>query len=524
MNLWWTATRNSYDFVIRVGAASIAYDGTMTTTGARCLLSDTPIPFEYIRGEGKSGRINTRMMAIVAEGKGERVYLPPLPDHISVATSAAPSHVPETDLPEQALGFRVQGYGIRRHRDLFTNRQLVALSTFSHLIQETRNRCLVDAESVGRGKVAESYANSIALYLAFAVDRSTSFWCSLCVWANQPKNELVTNVFGRQTLSMVWDFAEANPFSDSGGNVGKNVDFVAKAITGLPCGTPGLSQQADATNALVQVSSPLICTDPPYYDNIGYADLSDFYYVWLRQSVGTLFPQVCNTVLTPKSTELIANPFRFAGDKDATRKYFEDGLTRTFELMSKIQIADYPLPVFYAFKQSEDDSDASDEGNSDTVIASTGWETILEGLITGGFSITGTWPIRTERPGRLRETGSNALASSIVLVCRLRSADASLATRKEFITALRRELPKSLRNLQRGNIAPVDLAQAAIGPGMAVFTRYAKVHGKRRLTNDSPHRTGHNQPGARRSARRAGRGVRRRHPLGAGVVRAVRHG
>ena len=247
----------------------------------------------------------------------------------------------------------------------------------------------------------------------------------------------------------------------------------------------------------------------------------------MRRSLNSIFPSLFSTLLTPKASEMIASPYRHGGSREEAQSFFEEGFGKAFSRLRESHHDDFPLTVYYAFKQSEsDDDDSPDEDKFDarSATASTGWETMLSGLVRSGFSITGTWPIRTERGARTVGMGTNALASSIVLVCRPRPEGASLATRKEFITALRRELPEALRNLQRGSIAPVDLAQAAIGPGMAVFTRYAKVHGERRLADDRPHGLGTHQPGARRSAGRAGRGVRRRHPLGAGVVRAVWHG
>jgi putative DNA methylase len=480
---------NKYGFEIRRGTPPNDFDptkGTVVRTGATCLLTNSPIPFDHIRDEGKAGRLGSRLMAIVAEGIRERVYLPPLDEHHVIAESARPHDYPDTDLPKQALSFRVMLYGMDKHYKLFTARQLAALTTLSDLVGEAREAIHQDAITAGcsangirfadAGDGAAAYADAVATYLAFSVDRSADFWSSLCIWAPQPKNEVVMHVFGRQSLQMVWSFAETNPFSGSGGNFDSNHGFVVKALAGVPTqGLVGQASQADAVSSIAAREQLVVSTDPPYYDNIGYSDLSDFFYVWLRRSLRKIYPRILGTVLTPKVEELIASPYRHEGSRERAQHFFEKGLGTAFENMRRQHSTEIPLTVYYAFKQSESEDGDDDESESDSSLASTGWETMLEGVVRAGFSITGTWPMRTERSGGFRNRNQNALASSIVLVCRPRPDNASLATRKEFITALRSELPEALRNLQRGNIAPVDLAQAAIGPGMAVFTRYAKV-------------------------------------------------
>jgi putative DNA methylase len=280
--------------------------------------------------------------------------------------------------------------------------------------------------------------------------------------------------FGRQAIPMVWDFAETNPFAGAGGDIYGSVESVCEVLDKWTEGPLGIVSQTDARKAIAAQGHPVLSTDPPYYDNIGYADLSDFFYVWLRRTIGTRHPQLFATVLTPKSQELVASPYRHDGNQEEAQRFFEEGLGEAFALMRSVHNPDLPLTIFYAFKQAETD-DSYGEGEDDQAIASTGWETMLEGVISAGFMINGTWPIRTEQPKGLRAYNQNSLASSIVLACRPRSAEASLSTRKQFITALRQELPQALKNLQHGNIAPVDLAQAAIGPGMAVFTRFSKV-------------------------------------------------
>jgi len=454
-------------------------EGTVNRRGARCIVCDESAPLDHVRAEGKAGRMSAQLMAIVAEGNRSRVYIPPSDEHTTIAAKAKPEWTPDTDLPEQALGFRVQLYGMTKHRDLFTQRQLVALTTFSDLVSEARERVRQDAIAAGLvdegasfddgGKGATAYADAVATYLAFAVDRGADKWATLTLWNNI--GEKVEHVFGRQTLSMTWDFPECNPLSNSTGNWSSGTDLIVKAVAELPNKKHGEVVQRDA-GASIYVSQTLISTDPPYYDSIGYADLSDFFYIWMRHLLNRIKPDLFSTLLVPKNQEIVAEPFRH-GSRQKAQHYFEDRLSQSFVLMRQAQHSEYPLTVYYAFKQAEDESNNEDNGN--TVIASTGWETMLEGLIRAGFNITGTIPIRTERSGRLRATASNALASSIVLVCRPRAENAPMATRREFVTALRRELPDALRKLQHGNVAPVDFAQATIGPGMAVFSRYSKV-------------------------------------------------
>jgi putative DNA methylase len=451
-------------------------EGTVNRNGATCLATGTAVPLDYVRAEGKAARMGAELIAIVAEGPGGRFYLSPTEDQVRIARSASPQGVPETDLPEHALGFRVQAYGMTRHRDLFTARQLVALTTFSDLVDEARHRAQDDALAAGMpndgvrladgGRGAEAYADAIATYLAFAVDKMTDTNTTLCTWQTDPPRLRAT--FGRQALPMTWDYAEANVFADAAGDFGRCIGSLSEVLERLPSlGGGAVVGQADAANAH-QRPSAVFCTDPPYYDNIGYADLSDFFYVWLRRSLGEVYPGLFSTLLTPKREELVATPFRFAGSKAQADKHFETGLSAAFSAMRAAQLTDYPLTVFYAFKQAE-----NDEG--DDRVASTGWETMLEGLLGAGLSVTGTWPMRSELATRNVGRGTNALASSVVLVCRPRAQSAALANRKDFLAGLNTELPEALRRLQQGNIAPVDLAQAAIGPGVAVFSRYSKV-------------------------------------------------
>ena len=458
-------TSMTYRFEVRTGNGE-PHAGTVSRNGGVCLLTDSPMSLEYIRAEGKAGRLSARLMAIVAEGPNGRVYLPPSEDHERIAQGAKPQDAPETDLPKQALGFRVQNYGVNNHRHLFPTRHLVALTTLCGLVGEARTRLLVD--SCGD----EAYANGVTTYLAFALSKGTDYWSALCSWHSS--GEKMRNTFGRQALPFVWDFADCNPFSDSTGNWMACINWVWKVVEVLPASGQAKVDQKSA-DAIEQTSQFVFSTDPPYYDNVPYADLSDFFYVWLRRSLQSIYPQLLGTLLVPKAEELIAEPFRHGGKEEA-RSFFELGMGRVFERMRGACDRRFPTTIYYAFKQAEGEEDDEEESDgSNTSRASTGWETFLQGLIDAGWQIDGTWPMRTELSNRMRGQLSNALASSIVLVCRVRMKDADTVSRRDFLTALKRELPDALRAMQKSNIAPVDLAQAAIGPGMAVFSRYARV-------------------------------------------------
>lgn len=483
---------SSWRFEVGVGKPPADFDpgtGTIGRKGGRCILTDAPMGFPHVRAEGQAGRMQQKLMAIVAEGKSGRVYLSPIESHDATARSAQPSWKPDAALPDNPRDFKTPNYGMTTFADLFTPRQLVALTTFSDLVQEARAKVLADARAAWDGNPKskienpksladggagpQAYADAVATYLAFAVDKCANYWSTLCGWHSG--RDIIMSTFARQALPMVWDYAEGNPISDSTGNFSSGVEQAIRMLCAVPAAPPGEAKQLDATAAINGVEAPMISTDPPYYDNIGYADLSDFFYVWLRRSLKDVYPSLFATALTPKAQELIASPYRHDGDKHKAQEFFETGLGRAFARMHEAHASGYPLTVYYAFKQSESDEDGgSEDGQEGRQTASTGWETMLGGLIRSGFAVTGTWPMRTELVGNLKKNFS-ALASSIVLVCRPRAASAPLATRKDFISALRQELPEALKNLQHGNIAPVDMAQAAVGPGMAVFTRYAKV-------------------------------------------------
>jgi putative DNA methylase len=479
---------NEYHFVVRSGRPTTAErkligDGTKIGRGCRfrCLLSNEPIPEEYVKTFGMKDGLGQRMMAIVAQGNPGRVYLSPMPRHERCSTDAPrPLDIPQIEAPiaNDKRALWCQLYGLTTFDRLFTHRQLTLLTTLSDLVREIRAHLTDLGRRAPRSKDFDAYALGVATYSAFAVDRMTDRHCSLSKWDPNPSGYApkISNTFGRQALPMSWDFAEGNPFSDSSGNLADATTWVAKVLENAPASPSGSSEQGDAMVGARIAQPSVVATDPPYYDNIGYADLSDFFYVWLRRSLGSSYPDLFQTVLTPKAEELIASPYRFEGSRERARDFFEEGLGRAFGRMRHAQTHDFPVTVFYAFRQAEadDESDSPGPNAAEGPAASTGWETMLQGLVAAGFAVTGTWPIRTELTGNLKKR-SNALASSVALVCRPRPRGAHLATRKEFMSALRQELPTALRNLQHGNIAPVDLAQASIGPGMAVFTRYVKV-------------------------------------------------
>lgn len=470
-----------YRFAVKVGKPKneeAAKHGTKLSRGAnfQCLMSDTPIVSSHIYEEANTRRMGARLMAIVAEGERGRVYLAPTVEHEAVGQNAQPTWKPDLAMPENPRWFSPPLYGIKTYGDLFTPRQLVTLTAFSDLVLEARERVKGDAlapDLLGDVKIlpdsgwaAAAYADAVAVFLAFTISKLADRGSSICGWDSSRSS--LRNTFGRQAIPMVWDFAEANSLSNSSGSYDNAVDQVAKVLwdgySDRPTGT-GSSAQIDAS---IQTTSEgkIISTDPPYYDNIGYADLADYFYIWLRRSLKKIFPDLFNTLAVPKAEELVATPYRHA-TKQKAEAFFLNGMTEAMRRLAEQAHPGFPVSIYYAFKQAESD------GNDG--MTNTGWDTFLAAVIESGFAITGTWPMRTELSNRMVGSGTNALASSIVLVCRKRADNASTATRREFLTALKAELPQALAHLQRGNIAPVDLAQAAIGPGMAVYTRYAKV-------------------------------------------------
>jgi putative DNA methylase len=433
-----------------------------------CIVCNDTTTDTHVKAEAMAGRMGARLLALVAEGNRRRVYLPATEAQIDVAAVARPDDVPEESLAIDPRNIWCVNYGLTTFADLFTNRQLLTLTTFSDLVGMARDRAAVDAKEAGLApEDAESYANAVALYLAFALSKMADRGSTICSWVLQ--RESVRNTFTRQAIPMTWDFVEMNMMLAGAGSFGGAVDWTVESLEGLTNGSRSPQAkvgQADASALPLRRGSCVVSTDPPYYDNIGYADLSDFFYVWLRRSLGSMYLDVTGTMLTPKSEELVATPYRFGGSKAKAEEHFERGFVRAFTRIRENQVPDIPITVFYAFKQAESD---------DAGIASTGWETMLNGLIEAGLSVTATWPVRTERPDRSIGLGTNALASSIVLACRPRSESAEATTRRGFIAALKDALPGAPREMRQGSVAPVDLAQAAIGPGMAVFTRYSRV-------------------------------------------------
>jgi len=425
----------------------------------RCLVCGQVAPEEHVKAEGMAGRMGQELMVTVAAAGRSRVYLDPSEHDEHAVTAVDPAAGPGQAMSTNPRWFSPPAYGLATYEDLFTPRQLVALTTLADLVAEARERVLADGGD-------KPYADAVATFLGLVVSSTADDVSTLVTWRPTHGTGAISHTFKRQALPMVWDFAEANPFGAAAGDVGDTASAVASNLDRLPASGNAEVHQLDATATVRPSHDALVCTDPPYYDNIGYADLSDYFYVWLRRALKDVHPDLFSTLLTPKREELVATPYRHGGRREAER-FFEAGLFGTFERMREAQHPDYPLTLFYAFKQAEAEGDGA--------VVSTGWDTMLSALLDAGFSVTGTWPVRTERSARSIAIGTAALASSIVLVCRPRATDASLATRRELVGALRAELPEALRTLQQGNIAPVDLAQAAIGPGMAVFSRYAKV-------------------------------------------------
>jgi putative DNA methylase len=469
---------DQYRFTVQVGTPpASAKDGTKLSRGAnfQCLLSDTPIEPKHIYAEANAGRMGARLMAIVAEGVRGRVYLPPIPEHESIARQAQPEWKPEVSMPENPRWFSPPLYGLKTYGDLFTPRQLVALTTFSDLVAEAIAKVRADALAAGLpddgrgldagGNGATAYAEAVGVYLGLAISRSTNTINALAVWSQS--REQSVNLFSRQAIPMAWDFPEVNPFAGAAGDFGATTTSMSKIVAERSERIAHV-QQADAQNQSIS-SNKFISTDPPYYDNIGYADLSDFFYVWLRKSLRTVFPSLFATLAVPKAEELVATPYRHGGKAEA-ESFFLEGMTRAMHNLAEQAHPAFPVTIYYAFKQSES---TDTHGTS-----STGWETFLDAVLQAGFTITGTWPLRTERPTGVK-TGTNALASSIVLVCRKRLPDAPTVSRREFLRELNAALPEALLDMTRGGVnspvAPVDLSQAIIGPGMAIFSQYAAV-------------------------------------------------
>ena len=443
-------------------------EGTASADGAKCLACDTTTPLEYVREYGQTEGLGRQLLAVVEEGANRRDFRAPNSRDATIAHVAVPHDVPAESLPRQALGFRVQNYGYDRWSDLFMPRQITALSTFSALVDGARELAREHAEVAGHTTDPAAYAAAVATYLSFAVGRSADRWSSFAVWQNGSGGS-ARGAFARQALPMVWDFVEANPFSNATGSWTGTLNWVAGGVTLPPNHVlDGQVRQGDAGASVVSPTCAMVVTDPPYYDNVPYADVSDFFYVWLRRSLRATYPDLCSTLLTPKNEELVATPHRFEGRKDDAEQHFERGLFEAFRHVRSNASTELPTTLFYAYKQATSHRDSMER-------VSVGWETMLSGVISSGFTITGTWPVRTEKSNRTRAMRSNALSTSVVIVCRPRPADAPVADLQEFNRALALELPVALQRFIGEHIAPVDLPQASIGPGMAVFSRYSAV-------------------------------------------------
>lgn len=470
---------SNYRFEIKKGTPedpTVISAGTKVGRGGfRCILSDDPIPFAYVRNEGRSGRIGSRLIATVIELSRGRTYISADAEQISAAECAIPKDFPDTDLPGQALGFRIQNYGIIKHWQMFSSRQLSAMVTLSDLIKDTTQSVKNDAIAAGLSKEdSNSYAQSISIFLGLCLDRCAGSNNTFCRWVSI--SEASAALFARQAISMVWDFVEPNILGKKASCWHKAVDLCAEAVqTIAPRGNMTSSaRQIDAATGANGIQNFLVSTDPPYYDNIGYATLSDFFYVWLRRTVGNVYPDLFSTVLAPKIQELTAAPEKFDGDRTRARDHFETGFQNAFQGLRSKMDHRFPLTVYYAFKQDvEKSGEESEKKNS--VDLTTGWETLLEALVSSSFQITGTWPIRASQAWRFNTIKRNALSSYIVLACRPRPNDAPQIASNQFRNELKSTLPSALRHLQQGNIAPVDFAQAAIGPGMAIYSRYSRI-------------------------------------------------
>ena len=482
---------------------SAAQNGTKASIRANftCILTGSPIGGEWIKTEAAAGRMSVRLMAVVAEGSRSRFYTSPTDDQIFAASQAEPSWRPDTPLPNDSRAFTPILYSMRVYGDLFTDRQLVTLTTLADLVGEVRARALAHAEAAFRarglsddpqslaegGRGSRAYADAIGTYLAFVISKLSNVGSSVTSWMND--RGAFRETFARQAIPMVWDFAEANSFADAGGSFDTALDKIAMALAAAPAKGSGAIYQIDAAKNGYPVRPVTVSTDPPYYDNIGYADLADFFYVWLRRSLNSIWPELFRRLQTPKDEELVATAYRVTNGvgmsrrigslddpilvgwdalspKDQADREFMWGMGQALTAMRKAATREAPLAIYYAFKQSE----ASDDG-----VSSVGWAAFLQAVVNAGLVVDGTWPVRTESPGRMRGQDSNALASSIILVCRLRSETAGTARARDFLAELRRELPEAIARMRAAGLHPVDIPQAALGPGMAVFSRYAAV-------------------------------------------------
>ena len=476
------AAPDGWRFEVRTGTLAKADEerlkkGTKTGRGTHftCVLTGAAISPDYTRNEGMSARLGARLMAIVAEGDRGRVYLAPTGDQEVVAGSAKPSDTSgiEVEMPDNPRWFSPPGYGMKRYVDIFTPRQLVALTTFSDLVAEAREKVLADARAADLpadptplhegGTGAAAYADAVATYLALGVSRLSDAQNALCQWG--PSADQTQHLFRRHAIPMVWDYAESSVFSSAAGDYRTSVNSLCKALEQAPASSFASIGSINAPRNAFPVRPVVISTDPPYYDNIGYADLSDFFYVWLKRSVDRIWPDLFRRLTTPKGEELVATSYRHGGREEA-EAFFMQGMGEALTAMRKAATDAEPLAIYYAFKQSE----IAEDG-----VTSAGWASFLQAVVDSGLAVDGTWPVRTERGARSISIGANALASSIVLVCRKRNEAAQTVTRAELIRALKREMPEAVDKIRKAGVGPVDMPQSVIGPGMGVFTRFARV-------------------------------------------------
>jgi putative DNA methylase len=467
----------TYRFEVRTGIPSnrnIIAAGTKLGRGAKfkCLLTGEPISDAHVKKEAKAKRLCLVPIAIVADGKKGRIYLPITDKNIPIVPNSNNLWSPEGEIPQRLTGGTCYGYGLTSWGDIFTSRQALAMVTLLDLINEIKE---VVRQDISKTKMPseeeETYCTAITTFLSLSLDRCADFNNALCRW--KPSGEQSMQLFARQAIPMVWDFVEPNILGKKAVCWATAFDIEAGAIETIIVDgeKTGTSRQIDAATGANGLVNLLVSTDPPYYDNIGYAALSDFFYVWLRKAIGGHYPDIFGTMLVPKMPELTASPERFEGDKIKAKEHFENGFRQSFTALRKKMNPHFPLTVYYAFKQ---DDEKSGQANG-SVDLTTGWETMLEALITSGFRITATWPVRASQKWRMVAMGTNALASYIVLACRPRPEDAPQCGRRDFLNELKQALPAALNHLQQGNILPVDFAQAAIGPGMAVYSKYSRI-------------------------------------------------
>lgn len=463
--------KQSIDYEVVIGGMP-EVKRTTSRGNATCLATGAAIPAAYIKEQAQKGLLQATNLAIIAEGEAGRIFCNSTPAQVAATEMSDLENLTLGPIPYDPRNIWVTNYGLNHWEDLFLPRQLLAMETFSSLLADVRDLCVRDGIARGMGENdgrlkdggggAVAYADAIVTYLALVVDKCADYWSTIATWTTYG---FVAHTFGRQAIPMTWDFAEVNPFSSSTGNWLSMVKWVTRAVENLPTSGSATVQQVDARVQISQASGAVLSTDPPYYDNISYADLSDFFYVWLRKNLRDIWPDECSTLATPKSEELIANRYR-AGSRELAEKHFESGMTDFMAAVADSHHPDVPSTIYYAYKATE---------SRDGSITATGWATFLQSVIASGLSVVATWPVRTEKPGRMISNGTNALASSIVLACRPREVAARLATRADFVAALHAELPEAVRLLQSGNIAPVDVPQSTIGPGIGVFSRFARV-------------------------------------------------